>query len=216
MLATATEDFRRRSGNRRDFPQQGPAFRRGPKAGAEGPCGYVAFDQRSRARTASTGADGGGHRRGEPGPAKGIITQADLDQYKTRELAPVECDYRGYHVVSAPPPSSGGVVICEMLNILEGYPLRELGLGLRAGGALPDRGDAPRLCRSQQLLGDPDFVKNPARTAARQELRGKNPGCDQAGQGRGLQATSSRASRRTKAATRRITRSSTMPATRFR
>ncbi|HXR02588.1 MAG TPA: gamma-glutamyltransferase, partial [Pseudomonas sp.] len=51
---------------------------------------------------------------------KGIIVQADLDKYKTRELAPVECDYRGYHVVSAPPPSSGGVVICEIMNILAG------------------------------------------------------------------------------------------------
>jgi gamma-glutamyltranspeptidase/glutathione hydrolase len=38
----------------------------------------------------------------------GILTQADLDQYGTREMAPVECDYRGYRVVSAPPPSSGG------------------------------------------------------------------------------------------------------------
>jgi gamma-glutamyltranspeptidase/glutathione hydrolase len=39
----------------------------------------------------------------------------------------VECDYRGFQVVSAPPPSSGGVVICVMLNVLEGYPLKEPG-----------------------------------------------------------------------------------------
>ncbi|MEO5882829.1 MAG: gamma-glutamyltransferase, partial [Caldimonas sp.] len=55
---------------------------------------------------------------------RGLITQADLDRYASRELAPIECDYRGYAIVSAPPPSSGGVVLCEMLNILEGYPLR--------------------------------------------------------------------------------------------
>ncbi len=54
---------------------------------------------------------------------KGIITQSDLDQYRVREMAPVECDYRGYRIVSAPPPSSGGVIICEILNIVEGYPL---------------------------------------------------------------------------------------------
>ena len=84
---------------------------------------------------------------------KGIlITQADLDQYKTRELAPVECDYRGYHVVSAPPPSSGGVVICEILNVLEGYPLKELGFRSAQAVHVPDRGDAPRLRRPQQLL----------------------------------------------------------------
>ncbi|MFX8024093.1 gamma-glutamyltransferase, partial [Acinetobacter baumannii] len=57
----------------------------------------------------------------------GILTQADLDQYRSRELPPVECDYRGYRVVSAPPPSSGGLVICEILNILEGYPLKAWG-----------------------------------------------------------------------------------------
>jgi gamma-glutamyltranspeptidase/glutathione hydrolase len=54
---------------------------------------------------------------------KGIITRADLEQYRTREMAPVECDYRGYRIISAPPPSSGGVVICEILNVVEGYPL---------------------------------------------------------------------------------------------
>ena len=58
---------------------------------------------------------------------KGLITQADLDQYQPREFKPVECNYRGYGIVSAPPPSSGGVVICEVLNILEGYPLKALG-----------------------------------------------------------------------------------------
>ncbi len=44
-------------------------------------------------------------------------------------MPPIECDYRGYRVISAPPPSSGGVVICEMLNILEGYDLAKLGWG---------------------------------------------------------------------------------------
>jgi len=62
----------------------------------------------------------------EPG-GKGLITQEDLDGYKTRELAPVECDYRGYHVGLRAAPSSGGVIICEILNVLEGYPLKELG-----------------------------------------------------------------------------------------
>ena len=92
---------------------------------------------------------------------KGIITQADLDQYKTRELAPVECDYRGYHVVSAPPPSSGGVVICEMLNILEGYPLKDL--GFRSAQAVHYQIEAMRhaYVDRNSYLGDPDFVKNP-------------------------------------------------------
>ena len=92
---------------------------------------------------------------------KGLITQADLDQYTTRELAPVECDYRGYHIVSAPPPSSGGVIICEILNVLEGYPLKEW--GFRSAQAVHVQIEAMRhaYVDRNSYLGDPDFVKNP-------------------------------------------------------
>ena len=91
----------------------------------------------------------------------GILTQADLDQYSVREMAPIECDYRGYHVISAPPPSSGGVVICEMLNILEGYPLKDL--GFRSAQAVHYQIEAMRhaYVDRNSYLGDPDFVKNP-------------------------------------------------------
>ncbi len=91
----------------------------------------------------------------------GIITKADLDQYRTRELSPIECDYRGYHVVSAPPPSSGGVVICEMLNILEGYPLKDL--GFRSAQSVHYQIEAMRhaYVDRNSYLGDPDFVTNP-------------------------------------------------------
>ncbi len=57
----------------------------------------------------------------------GIMTLDDFAAYRPVERTPVECDYRGYHVVSAPLPSSGGVVICETLNILSGYPMADLG-----------------------------------------------------------------------------------------
>ena len=92
---------------------------------------------------------------------KGILTQADLDRYATRELTPIECDYRGYHVVSAPPPSSGGVVVCEILNVLEGYPLKDW--GFRSARAVHVQIEAMRrayIDRNAQL-GDPDFVVNP-------------------------------------------------------
>ncbi len=92
---------------------------------------------------------------------KGIITQADLDQYQTRELAPVECDYRGYHIVSAPPPSSGGVIVCEILNIVEGYPLKDL--GYRSAQSVHYMIEAMRhaYVDRNSYLGDPDFVTNP-------------------------------------------------------
>ena len=92
---------------------------------------------------------------------KGMITQQDLDQYRSQERSPVECDYRGYRIVSAPPPSSGGVIICEMLNILEGYPLRDL--GFRSAEAVHVQIEAMRhaYLDRNSYLGDPDFVKNP-------------------------------------------------------
>ncbi|HEX4463306.1 MAG TPA: gamma-glutamyltransferase, partial [Solirubrobacterales bacterium] len=92
---------------------------------------------------------------------KGILTQADFDAYRTRELAPVECDYRGYHVLSAPPPSSGGVVVCEMLNILEGYPLREWGFHSAQGVHVQIEAMRHAFFDRNNYLGDPDFVKNP-------------------------------------------------------
>ncbi|NWA28226.1 gamma-glutamyltransferase [Pseudomonas gingeri] len=92
---------------------------------------------------------------------KGIITQADLDKYKTRELAPIECDYRGYHVVSAPPPSSGGVVICEIMNILDGYPMADLGYHSAQGVHYQIEAMRHAYVDRNSYLGDPDFVKNP-------------------------------------------------------
>ena len=116
---------------------------------------------------AEHGADG--FYRGKTGAAiveasragGGIIKQEDLDRYRTREVAPVECDYRDYHVISAPPPSSGGVAVCEMLNILEPYPLRELGWG--SAQALHYEIEAMRhaFADRSSFLGDPDFVGIP-------------------------------------------------------
>lgn len=89
----------------------------------------------------------------------GIITQSDLDQYKVREMAPIECNYRGYEVISAPPPSSGGVALCEMLNILEGYPLKEL--GFRSAEAVHYQIEAMRYAYSDRNhISDPDFMSN--------------------------------------------------------
>ncbi|MGV8918037.1 MAG: gamma-glutamyltransferase [Pseudomonas sp.] len=92
---------------------------------------------------------------------KGIITQADLDKYQTRELAPIECDYRGYHVVSAPPPSSGGVIICEIMNILDGYPMKDLGFHSAQGMHYQIEAMRHAYVDRNSYLGDPDFVKNP-------------------------------------------------------
>ncbi len=90
----------------------------------------------------------------------GIITTADLAHYKVRELPPVECDYRGFHIISAPPPSSGGVMICEILQILQGYDLKSF--GFHSANDVHYLVEAMRRAYADRRdLGDPDFVKNP-------------------------------------------------------
>ena len=89
----------------------------------------------------------------------GIMTMRDFASYRARELKPLECDYRGYHIISAPPPSSGGVVICETLNILEGYPIASLGFHSAAGTHLLVEAMRRAYHDRNVNLGDPSFVK---------------------------------------------------------
>ncbi|ANH67825.1 gamma-glutamyltranspeptidase [Mitsuaria sp. 7] len=160
MFQTATKDFMADPASGAIFLNKGKPFQAGDK-----------LVQKDLAKTlreiGNKGTDGfykGWVAKalvGSSQAGKGILTQADLDQYKTRELPPVECDYRGYHVVSAPPPSSGGVIICEMLNILEGYPLRQLGWGSAQGAHYQIEAMRHAYVDRNSTLGDPDFVKNP-------------------------------------------------------
>jgi len=160
LLATATDDFRADPATAAIFLNKGQPYKVGDR-----------LVQKDLARTlrliAQRGPDG--FYRGfvadaiaaSSAVANGIITKEDLAQYRVRELAPIECDYRGYHVVSAPPPSSGGVVVCEILNILEAYPLKDL--GFRSAQAVHYQIEAMRHAYVDRntYLGDPDFVKNP-------------------------------------------------------
>ncbi len=93
----------------------------------------------------------------------GIFSQADFQRYDVRELPPIECDYRGFHVVSAPPPSSGGVIVCEILKVLEGYPLRELGFHSAQAAHYEIEAMRHAYVDRNFRLGDPTFVENPVR-----------------------------------------------------
>lgn len=88
----------------------------------------------------------------------GILAKRDFADYQARELKPLECDYRGYHMISAPPPSSGGVVLCETFNILEGYPIGELGFHSGAGTHLLVEAMRRAYHDRNLNLGDPSFV----------------------------------------------------------
>ncbi|MGU3400896.1 gamma-glutamyltransferase [Brucellaceae bacterium D45D] len=91
----------------------------------------------------------------------GILAKADFEQYKVRELEPVKCSYRGYDIVSSPPPSSGGLIICEILNVLEGYPISYLGYGSADTTRLMVEAMRHAYVDRNTALGDPDFVDNP-------------------------------------------------------
>ena len=91
----------------------------------------------------------------------GILTAADFANYKVTETAPITCSYRGYKFVSAPPPSSGGVTLCETLNILEGYDLKAM--GFNSAASIHTLSEAMRHAYMDRntFLGDPAFVNNP-------------------------------------------------------
>src|SRR5476649_1456952 len=91
----------------------------------------------------------------------GILTAADFASYKVTETAPITCSYRGYKFVSAPPPSSGGVTMCEILNIVEGYDLKSMGFNSAASIHYLTEAMRHAYMDRNTYLGDPEFVKNP-------------------------------------------------------
>jgi gamma-glutamyltranspeptidase/glutathione hydrolase len=91
----------------------------------------------------------------------GILNSTDFSLYRATELAPVRCTYRGYVFVSAPPPSSGGVTLCEILNILEGYNLKALGYHSADATRLMVEAMRYAYADRNDSLGDPAFVHNP-------------------------------------------------------
>ncbi len=101
----------------------------------------------------------------------GLVTAADLAAYEVKEREPIRGSYRGYDIISAPPPSSGGVALVEILNILEGFDLAKL--GNRSGDAIHLEAEAFRRAFYDRtdFMGDPDFAKIARRAAHRQEIR---------------------------------------------
>jgi gamma-glutamyltranspeptidase/glutathione hydrolase len=91
----------------------------------------------------------------------GLITMKDLEDYASVIRDPVRGTYRGYEVISAGPPSSGGVVLIQMLNMLEGYNLEEY--GWNSSKAVHRMAEVMRRAYADraEFLGDPDFVKMP-------------------------------------------------------
>jgi gamma-glutamyltranspeptidase/glutathione hydrolase len=160
MLWEGTEDFRKDSASAAIFLNDGQPWQPGATLKqpdlartlklirARGAAGF--YEGETATRLVAASRAGGG-----------ILSQADLDAYDVREMPPLECDYRGFRVVSAPPPSSGGVVICEILNVLEGYPLADYGWGSARAVHVQIEAMRQAYIDRNQLLGDQRYVKNP-------------------------------------------------------
>ncbi|HSR50361.1 MAG TPA: gamma-glutamyltransferase [Acidobacteriota bacterium] len=87
----------------------------------------------------------------------GNITEEDLENYQPKMREPVRGTYRGYEVVSMGPPSSGGVILVEMLNMIEPYPIAHLGFGSSRGVHLKAEVMRRAFADRAEFLGDPDF-----------------------------------------------------------
>ena len=91
----------------------------------------------------------------------GLITAQDLASYEVKERGPIHGTYRGYEILSAPPPSSGGIALVEALNILEGYDLGALGSHSAESIHLTVEAFRRAFFDRAEFLGDPDFAKIP-------------------------------------------------------
>ncbi|MFZ0500231.1 MAG: gamma-glutamyltransferase [Steroidobacteraceae bacterium] len=103
----------------------------------------------ARAVVAASGAHGG------------LLSMKDFSDYTVQWAKPIECRYHGYTVLSAAPPSSGGVTICEILQIIKPYPFAKSGYGSVSSLHYLAEAERRAFADRNTYLGDPAFVHNP-------------------------------------------------------
>src|SRR5205814_2542453 len=91
----------------------------------------------------------------------GMLTAEDFAAYTVTEAPPISCAYRHYTILSAPPPSAGGTILCEILNVLSGWDLAGSGFGSAATVHLLAETMRHAYVDRNSLLGDPAVVANP-------------------------------------------------------
>ncbi len=91
----------------------------------------------------------------------GIITKQDLQDYKVRWRKPIEADYKDLTIISMPPPSSGGIVLGQILKMIEPYPLAQYGHNNLAYIQVLTEAERRAYADRSYYLGDPDFVEIP-------------------------------------------------------
>ena len=94
----------------------------------------------------------------------GIITKEDLKNYQPKFRKPIEFDYKGHHIISFAPPSSGGIIIAEMLKMIAPYAVEKMGLNTEASVGLMVEAQRRAYADRAEHMGDPDFWKVPTDT----------------------------------------------------
>ncbi|MGI8542605.1 MAG: gamma-glutamyltransferase [Aridibacter sp.] len=92
---------------------------------------------------------------------KGLITLQDLKNYVVKERVPVRGNYRGHEIISMPPPSSGGIVLVQILNMLEQYDLDKMGYNSAAKYHILTEAMRRAFADRAEYMGDPDFASIP-------------------------------------------------------
>ena len=91
----------------------------------------------------------------------GLLTMQDFADYTVAWDRPLRCDYRGYTILSSPPPSSGGTTVCEILQIIKPYPFGKWGYASVKATHYLAEAERHAFADRNTYLGDPAFVKNP-------------------------------------------------------
>jgi gamma-glutamyltranspeptidase/glutathione hydrolase len=96
--------------------------------------------------------------------SKGLISLEDLKKYTPQFRKPVEFDYRGHHIISFAPPSSGGILIAQMMQMIAPYPLTVMGVNSFESVSLMVEAQRRAYADRAEHMGDPDFWKVPTKT----------------------------------------------------
>lgn len=94
----------------------------------------------------------------------GIITKEDLKNYHPKFRKPLEFDYKGHHIISFAPPSSGGIIIAQMMQMIEPYHVEKLGFNTEASVSLMVEAQRRAYADRAEHMGDPDYWKVPTKT----------------------------------------------------
>ncbi len=94
----------------------------------------------------------------------GLLSMRDFADYTVKWNKPVDCEYRGYTIMSSPPPSSGGTTICQILQIIKPYPFAKWGYGSVKTIHYLVEAERRAFADRNTYLGDPAFVRNPIDT----------------------------------------------------